>query len=180
MNILKQHEKHIDLLINEALQEDIGPGDVTTDIVIPQSAVMKGVFISKDEGIICGLPLIKKVFQKLDPGIKVTMKKKDGDRVRNGDIIAVVKGKARALLMGERLSLNIMQQLSGVSTTTAEYVKLVKPYGVTILDTRKTTPMMRIMEKYAVAVGGATNHRIGLYDMVLIKNNHLMFIDLDR
>ncbi len=180
MDLLKKNEKYIDRVIDMALAEDIGAGDVTTDIVIPQSAILNGIFRAKDDGIICGLPLMKKVFMKLDKDIKIKMKKKDGDKVKKGEIIANIKGKARAILMGERLSLNLLQLMSGIATSADKFQSLVKPYGVTVLDTRKTTPMLRVIEKYAVKTGGATNHRMGLYDMVLIKDNHLDFIDLQK
>jgi nicotinate-nucleotide pyrophosphorylase (carboxylating) len=180
MDLLKKNNKYIDQVIDMALAEDIGPGDVTTDIVIPESAILNGIFRAKDDGVICGIPLMKKVFVNLDKGIKITLKKKDGEKVKKGDIIATIKGKARAILMGERLALNLLQLMSGIATSANRFQSIAKPYGVTILDTRKTTPMLRVIEKYAVHTGGATNHRMGLYDMVLIKDNHLDFIDLQK
>ena len=180
MDLLKKNEKYIDRLIDMSLKEDIGDGDVTTDIIIPQTAVLKGVFKSKGAGIICGLPLVKKVFAKIDKNVKISFKKRDGDRVKNGDIIAIITGHARAILMGERLALNLLQRLSGVATSANMFQSIVRPYGVTILDTRKTTPMLRVLEKYAVKTGGASNHRMGLYDMVLIKDNHIDFIDIEK
>jgi nicotinate-nucleotide pyrophosphorylase (carboxylating) len=180
MDVLKKNAKYIDRMIDQALAEDIGAGDVTTDIVIPQSAILNGVFRAKGDGVICGIPLMKIVFKKLDKDIKISVKKKEGDKVKKGDIIATIKGKARAILMGERLALNILQLMSGIATSANKFQTLAKPYGVKILDTRKTTPTLRIIEKYAVTAGGAHNHRIGLYDMVLIKDNHLDFIDLQK
>ena len=180
MDLLKKNEKYIDQLIEMSLKEDIGDGDVTTDIVIPQAAILKGVFKAKADGIICGLPLVKKVFAKIDKNVKISFKKKDGDKVKSGDTIALITGHARAILMGERLALNLIQRLSGIATSANQFQAAVKPYGVTILDTRKTTPMLRVLEKYAVKTGGASNHRMGLYDMVLIKDNHIDFIDIEK
>ena len=180
MDLLKKNEKYIDQLIEMSLKEDIGDGDVTTDIIIPQASILKGIFRAKGDGVICGLPLVKKVFAKLDREVKVTFRKKDGEKVKNGDIIALISGHARAILMGERLALNLLQRLSGIATSANMFQSIVKPYGVTILDTRKTTPMLRVLEKYAVKTGGASNHRMGLYDMVLIKDNHIDFIDIEK
>ncbi|HDT15268.1 MAG TPA: carboxylating nicotinate-nucleotide diphosphorylase, partial [Firmicutes bacterium] len=158
----------------------IGAGDVTTDVIVPEKASMKAVFVAKAEGIVCGLPIAKKVFQKLDKNIKMSVKKKDGAFVRSGEILASVKGRARAILTGERLALNIMQRLSGISTLTSKFAAIAKPYKVTILDTRKTTPLFRIPEKYAVRIGGGENHRMGLYDAVLIKDNHWIVADIEK
>lgn len=180
MTFSRKNEKEINTIIDMALKEDIGGGDITTDMIVPESAEIKCVFIAKAAGILCGLPLMEKVFRKLDKGVRVICKKRDGDRVKHGDIIAAVKGNARAILKGERLALNIMQRLSGIATATSRFVEIVKKYGVTILDTRKTTPNLRILEKYAVKTGGGENHRMGLYDQVLIKDNHLDFVDLSK
>ena len=180
MNWLKENDKYIDRIIDMGLKEDVGPGDVTTDIIIPAAAVLNGIFRAKDAGVVCGIPLMKKVFLKLDPAIKITVRKKDGDHVKKGDVIARIKGRARAILMGERLALNLLQLLSGIATSAYKFQEKAKPYGVTILDTRKPTPTLRVLEKYAVKTGGASNHRMGLYDMVLIKDNHLDFIDLKK
>jgi nicotinate-nucleotide pyrophosphorylase (carboxylating) len=180
MDWLKKNEKYIDRIIDQGLKEDIGPGDVTTDIIIPGTAVLKGVFRAKDDGVVCGVPLMKKVFLKLDPSVKISVRKKDGDKVKKEEIIATIKGKAKAILMGERLALNLLQLLSGIATSADKFQSIARPYGVTILDTRKTTPTLRLLEKYAVKTGGASNHRMGLYDMVLIKDNHLDFIDLQK
>ena len=180
MDILRKYKKDVIKIIDMALKEDIGDGDITTDMIIPAAAQMKGVFIAKAGGIICGLPIAKMVFAKLDKNIRMTVKKKDGQEIKHGDVIASVRGKARAILTGERLALNILQRLSGVATSAAEFVKITKPYKVKILDTRKTTPNLRILEKYAVKIGGAENHRMGLYDAVLIKDNHLRLVELER
>ena len=180
MKMLKKYEKDIDNLIESALEEDVGAGDITTEMLVPSNAEMKGVFKAKENGVLCGLPIAKKVFLKLDPGIRMVFKKKDGDRIKSGEIIATVKGKARAILTGERLALNLLQRLSGVATETARFVEIARPYKATILDTRKTTPNLRLLEKYAVKTGGAQNHRMGLYDAVLIKDNHLMIVDIEK
>jgi len=180
MSILKKYEKEIDRIIELALKEDIGAGDITTELLVPAKHNIKAQFIAKDDGIICGLPVAHKVLKKLDPQVKLVIKKKDGSRVKAGEIIAVASGHARAILSAERLALNILQRLSGIATYTGKFVEAAKPYGVTILDTRKTTPMLRVLEKYAVKTGGATNHRMGLYDAVLIKDNHLQLIDIER
>lgn len=160
-------------LIREALKEDIGSGDVTSIAVIPEDKTATATILCKDSGIMCGVDLAKEIFLELDPLIKFEKFFEDGQKIKYGDILAKVTGKARAILAAERIVLNLMQHLSGVATTAAKYVELVKPYGVRILDTRKNLPLMRAWEKYAVKVGGGTNHRMGLYDMVMIKDNHI-------
>jgi len=179
-DLLRKYSKEINNFLENALREDIGSGDVTTDFLIPSKTNIKGMFVAKSEGVICGVPLIKLTLQKLNKEIKIINKKKDGDIVKTGDVIAVVKGNARAILSGERVVLNIIQRLSGIATTTKKFVDIAKPYKVTILDTRKTTPNLRILEKYAVTVGGGQNHRMGLYDAALIKNNHLKIVNLEK
>jgi nicotinate-nucleotide pyrophosphorylase (carboxylating) len=180
MKFFKKHEKEIDIVLDMALKEDIGAGDITTDMIVPEASAIKGVFIAKAAGIICGLLVVGKVFRKLDKNVKILYRKNDGDRVKHGDIIAVVRGNARAVLKGERLALNILQRLSGIATATNKFVEIVRKYKVIILDTRKTTPNLRMLEKYAVKTGGGDNHRMGLYDQVLIKDNHLDFVDLQK
>ncbi len=180
MKLTKKQEKEIDAIIEAALAEDIGPGDITTDLIVPETAVIKGVFTAKAAGIICGLPLAVRIFKKLDKNLKMSCKKKDGDRIKHGDVIAVIRGNARAVLKGERTALNFMQKLSGIATAAARFVEIAKKYRVTILDTRKTTPNLRVLEKYAVKTGGGENHRMGLYDQVLIKDNHLDFVDMEK
>ncbi len=180
MKLTKKQEKEIDAIIEAALAEDIGPGDITTDLIVPETAVIKGVFTAKAAGIICGLPLAVRIFKKLDKNLKMGCKKKDGDRIKHGDVIAVIRGNARAVLKGERTALNFMQKLSGIATAAARFVEIAKKYRVTILDTRKTTPNLRVLEKYAVKTGGGENHRMGLYDQVLIKDNHLDFVDMEK
>lgn len=180
MNVFKVHEKEINAIIDMALYEDIGRGDITTDMLVPAAAEIKGIFTAKAGGIICGLPVMNMIFKKLDKGIKISFRKKDGDRVKPGEVIAVIKGNARAALKGERLSLNIIQRLSGIATSVSRFVDIAKKHKVAILDTRKTTPNLRVLEKYAVRMGGGKNHRMGLYDQVLIKDNHLDFVDLSK
>jgi nicotinate-nucleotide pyrophosphorylase (carboxylating) len=179
MDFLRKHEKEIGAIIEMALKEDVGAGDITTEMIVPEAAEMKGVFIAKDPGVICGLTVAGRVFARLDRNIRITYKKKDGDKVKNGDIVAVVKGNARSILKAERVALNLLQRLSGIATAASRFVEITGRYGVTILDTRKTTPNLRVLEKYAVKAGGGENHRMGLYDAVLIKDNHLDFVDLE-
>jgi nicotinate-nucleotide pyrophosphorylase (carboxylating) len=163
----------VDEIIRKALEEDIGSGDVTTDPIVPEDLVSIAKIKSKDDGILCGLMIAKKIFQMHDKDIEFQARFKDGDQIKKGDIIATIRGKARTLLTCERTVLNFIQRLSGIATTAHKYQHIVEPYGVKILDTRKTSPLLRPLEKYAVKVGGGHNHRIGLYDMVLIKDNHI-------
>lgn len=162
-------------IIEEALIEDIGTGDITTDSIVPEDMRSKAIILAKDDGIIAGLPIAKEVFKYLDADVKFNEKCKDGDSIRRGDIILEIYGKTRAILSGERTALNFLQRLSGIATYTRRCVDIVSPYNVKILDTRKTTPLLRILEKYAVKIGGGENHRFALYDMVLIKDNHIKF-----
>jgi len=155
-----------------ALREDIGSGDITTNLIIPHDLKMSANIIAKEPGVICGIAIAKLVFKAIDDQIEFVNKVKDGDRVNAGKVIATVRGPARAILTAERTALNFLQRLSGISTLTSKYVK-ASGSGVDILDTRKTTPGLRILEKYAVRIGGGVNHRIGLYDAVLIKDNHI-------
>jgi nicotinate-nucleotide pyrophosphorylase (carboxylating) len=159
-------------LVELALKEDIGRKDITTEAVIGDIKV-KAVILSKDEGIIAGLQITKAVFQHVSKNTKFKKLAKDGDKVYKNQIIAQLEGKAKNILIAERTALNFLSHLSGIATLTSKYVEKVKPYGCRILDTRKTTPVLRELEKYAVRVGGGYNHRKGLYDMVLIKDNHL-------
>jgi len=166
----------INLLIKLALTEDIGKGDITTNLTIPPNKQAEAHIIAKQNGIIAGLPLISLIYKDLHKNIKVVLKVKDGAKVKKGQIIAVVKGSAHQILTGERTVINFLQRLSGIATLTNKYVQLVKKYKVKILDTRKTIPGWRQLDKYAVKTGGGTNHRMGLYDSILIKNNHLSII----
>lgn len=163
----------IDKIIESALKEDIALGDITTDSLFDKSAVSGAVYIAKQSGIIAGLDVSERVFKILEDNIEFNRNIEDGDFVREGDIIAVIKGSTPALLKGERTSLNFLQHLSGIATRTNEFVKRVKDLPVRIVDTRKTTPGLRGLEKYAVKAGGGYNHRYCLSDGVLIKDNHI-------
>jgi len=165
----------IDELINLAFREDIGDGDHTTLSCIPTTLQGKAQLIIKQDGVLCGVDVAKRVFELFDPSLKMTVFIEDGTEVKKGDIAFVVEGKSVSILQCERLILNFMQRLSGVSTQTKKYVDLLKGTNTKVLDTRKTTPGMRLLEKYAVKMGGGENHRIGLYDMILIKDNHIDF-----
>lgn len=160
-------------IIAAALKEDIGKGDVTSNTLVPASKKASAVFLAKEAGVIAGLPLVSRIFRRLDRSCKVRELVHDGAPVAAGTKICTLSGKARALLAGERLALNFLQRLSGIATQTAAYAKLAAPHGINVLDTRKTTPLLRSLEKYAVLMGGGTNHRIGLFDAVLVKDNHL-------
>jgi nicotinate-nucleotide pyrophosphorylase (carboxylating) len=155
-----------------ALREDIGTGDITTNSIVPADAKASAKLTAKESGIICGLSIARLIFQSLDKDIVFSANVKDGDLVRKGSVIATVKGSARAILTGERTALNFLQRLSGISTLTKKFVKAADN-RIKILDTRKTTPGLRVLEKYAVKIGGGNNHRIGLFDAVLIKDNHI-------
>ena len=166
---------NLDELIKLWFAEDIGDGDHTTLSSIPADAMGKQQLIIKEEGIVAGIEVAKRVFAAFDPKLKMTQYLKDGDRVKPGDVAFVVEGRTQSLLQTERLMLNIMQRMSGVATRTAEYVKLVEGTKCRVLDTRKTTPGLRMLEKEAVRIGGGCNHRIGLFDMILLKDNHVDF-----
>ena len=166
---------NLDELIKLWFAEDIGDGDHTTLSSIPADAMGKQQLIIKEEGIVAGIEVAKRVFAAFDPELKMTQYLHDGDRVKPGDVAFVVEGRVQSLLQTERLMLNIMQRMSGVATCTAEYVKLVEGTKCRVLDTRKTTPGLRMLEKEAVRIGGGCNHRIGLFDMILLKDNHVDF-----
>ncbi|MGI6452600.1 MAG: carboxylating nicotinate-nucleotide diphosphorylase [Syntrophomonadaceae bacterium] len=163
----------LDELVRTALQEDIGHADITTASLIPKEQYAKGIFIAKDSGIIAGLEVCERVFKNLDNQVEFRSNIDDGDQVDCGSEIAVVKGPTRVLLTGERVALNFLQRLSGIATKTRSLVETIKYYKAELVDTRKTTPGLRYLEKYAVNVGGARNHRFGLYDGILIKDNHI-------
>lgn len=163
----------LDDLILWALREDAPLGDITTEAIVPENAQGSAVMVAKQEGVICGLPIAAKVFAMLDSDAVLKAKVGEGERVEANKVIAEVKGKLRALLAGERTALNFVQRLSGIATLTRQFVDKVAPYGVKIADTRKTTPLHRALEKYAVRCGGGVNHRFSLSDGVLIKDNHI-------
>ena len=163
----------IDPLISSALAEDIGTGDITTDSVIPPSTQIRGRLIAKEDGCICGLPVFCRVYALLDSAVIIERVVNDGSTVKKGDIIARISGPARAILTGERVALNYLQRLSGIASKTAWAVDQVAGTKARITDTRKTTPGLRVLEKYAVRVGGGSNHRFNLSDGILIKDNHI-------
>ena len=164
-----------DRLIDLAFAEDIGDGDHTTLCCIPDDATGKSHLLIKEDGILAGIEVAKRVFARFDSTLKVDVLIGDGAKVKKGDIAMVVSGKTRSLLQTERLMLNILQRMSGIATMTNKYVELLKGTNTRVLDTRKTTPGMRIIEKQAVKIGGGVNHRIGLFDMILLKDNHVDF-----
>jgi len=160
-------------VIRRAIEEDIGTGDITTDNIIEKSKNGTGSIIVKEKTVIAGLKVAELVFKEIDSEVKFEHMKDDGDRVEAGKKIALVKGKISSILKGERLALNFLQRMSGIATKTSKYVDKVKDYDVRVTDTRKTTPTLRYFEKKAVRLGGGHNHRMGLYDAVLIKDNHI-------
>lgn len=168
--------KHlIDNLIDLAFAEDIGDGDHTTLCSIPNSAIGQAKLVIKEPGILAGVEVGIKVFHKLDPELLIDVLVNDGSAVESGDVVFTVEGKIQSILQAERTVLNIMQRMSGIATTTNKYVALIAGTGAKVLDTRKTTPGMRMLEKQAVKMGGGENHRIGLFDMILLKDNHIDF-----
>jgi nicotinate-nucleotide pyrophosphorylase (carboxylating) len=160
-------------LIARALAEDLGAGDITSDATIPPESTSEAVMVAKQHLVLAGLDVSREVFHYLDPGIQFMPKAKDGDVIHAGTEIARLSGNTRALLAGERVALNLLQHMSGIATLTAAYVDKIKGLKVEVLDTRKTLPGLRHLEKYAVRMGGGKNHRMGLYDMILIKDNHI-------
>lgn len=172
---MKTKDELIDELLDLAFAEDIGDGDLTTLCCIPADEMGKQHLLVKEEGILAGVEIAKKVFHKFDPELKMTVFINDGAHVKPGDVAFVVEGRVRSLLQTERLMLNIMQRMSGIATMTAKYMDRLKGLKTKVLDTRKTTPGMRMLEKEAVRIGGGMNHRIGLFDMILLKDNHVDF-----
>ncbi len=172
---MKTTDELIDDLLNLAFAEDLGDGDHTTLSTIPADAMGRSRLIIKEDGILAGVDIAEKVLHKVDPTIKMTIMLKDGTEVKKGDIAFTAEGPVRSLLIAERTMLNIMQRMSGVATMTRRYQDELKGLHTRVLDTRKTTPGMRMLEKEAVKMGGGTNHRIGLFDMILIKDNHIDF-----
>lgn len=172
---MKTKDELIDELLDLAFAEDIGDGDHTTLCCIPADEMGKQHLLVKEEGILAGVEIAKKVFHKFDPELKMTVFINDGAHVKPGDVAFVVEGRVRSLLQTERLMLNIMQRMSGIATMTAKYMERLKGLKTKVLDTRKTTPGMRMLEKEAVKIGGGMNHRIGLFDMILLKDNHVYF-----
>ena len=163
----------LDASLRSWLEEDIGGGDITTLAMVGPEMETTGIIHAKDTGVLAGVDVARRVFELLEPGILFNAKLKDGAQLTPGTIIAAVHGSARAVLTGERLALNLLQHMSGVATQTAKLAAIAAPYGAKLVDTRKTTPGLRLLDKYAVRVGGGSNHRLGLYDAMLIKDNHI-------
>jgi len=171
----KQFDKEISLIIANGVREDVGGGDHSSLACIPEDAQGKAQLLVKDEGLIAGVDFAVQVFDYVDPGLKVEVLIKDGSRVKYGDVVFYVSGLSQSILKAERLVLNAMQRMSAIATKTNEYVQLLEGTGCQILDTRKTTPGIRALEKWAVKIGGGENHRFALYDMIMLKDNHIDF-----
>lgn len=176
----KLDTEKIENLVQLAIKEDIGTGDITTNSIIPDNLVVNGKFFAKEPGIVAGLPVVEHIFLRFEDKVCFKNEVKDGDHVSQGDLIARVEGDARIILSYERISLNFLQRLSGIATLTSMYAQKSKRYGIKIVDTRKTTAGWRYFEKYAVRIGGGENHRFGLYDQVMIKDNHLSVLSLSK
>ncbi len=168
-----ENKKLIRILIDLALEEDIGDGDITTKAIVKNKDISTARLLAKQSGIICGLPLIPIILKSKTKKYFLKIKIQEGSSIQLGQVIAEIKAPSHILLIIERVLLNFIQRLSGIATMTANFVKAVEPYKVSILDTRKTTPLLRLVEKYAVSIGGGENHRFGLYDQILIKDNHI-------
>ncbi len=169
----KKELENLRTIIHRALEEDIGSGDITTLSTIPAKSVLNGTFIAKESGVVAGLEVVRETLQYLDKQVSFSQKVTDGKHVSKGTVLAIVRGKGRALLTAERTALNFLQRMSGIATLTRAYVDAVKNTSTIILDTRKTSPGNRFLDKQAVLLGGGANHRFGLFDMVLIKDNHI-------
>ena len=163
----------LDEKLTSWLEEDIGSGDITTNAIVAPEMQTKAITHSKADGVLAGVEVAARVFRLLDENVRFTAKRADGDTLDKTTVIAEVRGSARAILTGERLALNLLQHMSGVATRTAKLAAIAAPYGAKLVDTRKTTPGLRLLDKYAVKVGGGANHRLGLYDAMLIKDNHI-------
>ena len=172
---MNKEKELIDKLIDLAFAEDIGDGDHTTLSCIPATAMGKSKLLIKEAGVLAGIEVAKEIFNRFDPSMKVEVFINDGTEVKPGDVAMIVEGKVQSLLQTERLMLNVMQRMSGIATMTRKYAKVLEGTHTRVLDTRKTTPGMRILEKMAVKIGGGVNHRIGLFDMILLKDNHVDF-----
>jgi len=171
----EQFEKEVQIIIENAIREDVGDGDHSSLACIPKAAIGKAKLLVKDEGIIAGVEFAKQVFNYVDEDLKVETLKKEGDTIKHGDIIFYVTGSSQSILKAERLVLNAMQRMSAIATKTKEYADKIKHTKAKVLDTRKTTPGIRAIEKWAVKIGGGENHRFALYDMVMLKDNHIDF-----
>jgi nicotinate-nucleotide pyrophosphorylase (carboxylating) len=168
--------KEIDALIEAALKEDMPAGDITSENIIPADSISRAFIVARGEGVLAGIFVAERVMKKIDPTISFAIHRKDGQKINKGDKIAALKGPAISLLKGERTALNFLQRMSGIATTTKRYVEALEGKKAKVLDTRKTTPGLRNLEKYAVRMGGGTNHRFSLSDMVMIKDNHIKIV----
>jgi nicotinate-nucleotide pyrophosphorylase (carboxylating) len=166
-------EPDVDEVVDAALAEDLGDGDITCRLVVPADSRAEGLVVAKAHGVVAGLEVAKATFLKMDPEAVVVLEARDGDRVEPGQVLARVQGRAAPILSAERTALNFVMLLSGIATLTAEFVERIEGTGAVILDTRKTAPGLRMLQKYAVRMGGGSNHRMGLFDMVLVKDNHI-------
>ncbi|HPH82311.1 MAG TPA: carboxylating nicotinate-nucleotide diphosphorylase [Flavobacteriales bacterium] len=175
MTFSPQQEKLIEALILLSLAEDVGPGDYTTLATVPSDITQKAKLLVKDDGILCGVDIARRVMKAVDPEMQMDQILKDGDIIKKGDIAFYIEGKPGSILTAERLLLNCMQRMSGIATYTNKLVNLIQDTDATLIDTRKTSPGMRVLEKWAVHTGGGGNHRMGLYDMIMIKDNHIDF-----
>ncbi len=171
----QKFQQEIDIIIKNAIREDVGDGDYSSLACIPENAIGKARLLVKDNGILAGVDFAKQVFHYIDSNLKIKVDLPDGSFVRYGDIAFIIEGKSRSILMAERLVLNAIQRMSAIATRTNKYVKILQDTRTRILDTRKTTPGIRALEKWAVKIGGGTNHRFGLYDMIMLKDNHIDF-----
>lgn len=169
-------KKNIDSLVDGALKEDMPAGDITSENIIPPESISEAIILAKEDGILAGIYVAKRVFEKIDPSISFRIHRKDGEEIKRGDKLAVLKGPSISLLKGERTALNFLQRLSGIATETSKFSSVLKNTKTKVLDTRKTTPGLRKLEKYAVKMGGGENHRLNLSEMVMIKDNHLKII----
>ena len=163
----------IDRIVRQALGEDIGLGDVTTRATVPEGTLSRAELVAKEDFVLAGIDVAGRVFALLDPAVDFEKLREDGQPIRRGEVLAWLRGEARSLLQGERVALNLLQRMSGIATHTARFVRELEGSGATVVDTRKTAPGLRVLEKYAVRMGGGQNHRFGLYDGVLIKDNHI-------
>lgn len=173
MSEIQLNLDEVNQILENALREDIGSGDITTNLLFPYDAECRAIILAKEEGLVAGLPIAEMVFRKLDKDIVWSEEKKDGDKVEPNQVMAEISGSQKSVLTGERVALNFLQRLSGIATLTSRFVKAIHGLPVKILDTRKTAPGLRILDKYAVRVGGGFNHRFGLYEEVMVKDNHI-------
>ena len=169
-------KKEVDAIIERALEEDLPHGDITSESIISPESQSKAIILAKEKGILAGIGVAENVFSKIDPLVSFVAQKQDGQEIKNGEVLAELQGSSISLLKGERSALNFLQRLSGIATTTHQFVEALEGSPTKILDTRKTTPGLRVLEKYAVKMGGGNNHRQSLSDMVLIKDNHIRLV----